>query len=182
MPGVGPAAPNIVQERLLALRQALGVGLPAGQEGVIGANLGVLDAALRNLARTVPIRQIFVTGYPEDLFYGTDANGRRVFQSCGVFDTASGLLSISEAEAEFIHEAGVTLNALLRRRCQDFGWHFVDTAPDFVGKGYCEGSMWIGAEQSCRTQGDYDGTMHPSPAGHYAAGERLAAALRQQNI
>lgn len=179
---VGPAAPNIVAERLRTLRQALGVGLPPGQEGIIGTNLNLVDLALRDLAQTVPIKQIFVTGYPEDLFYVKDARGRRVFQSCGIFDTTTGLFSISEAEGEIIHDAAVALNALLKKKCKQFGWHFVETAPDFAGKGYCEGSMWVSADESCRTQGDSEGTMHPSLDGHHAAGERISAALKKHKV
>src|SRR5690348_13375496 len=70
-------------------------------------------------------------------------------------------------------------SALLERKAAEFGWQFVPVAEDFAGRGYCAGSrsMFVNAETSCKTQGDFDGTMHPNARGHAAFGLRLREAL-----
>lgn len=179
---VGPAAPDLRAERIKALNQALGVGLPAGQEGTIGASYNVLKQALDDLSLTAPIKQVFVTGYPEDLFYVDDGKGGTKFSSCGIFETASGLLSIDANDGEIIRTAAQNLNALIQRKCAQFGWIFVPTAPAFAGKGYCEGSLWIDADESAKIQADQRGTVHPSQAGHFAAAKLIHAELVRAQV
>ncbi|MBP2269166.1 lysophospholipase L1-like esterase [Pseudarthrobacter sp. PvP004] len=179
---VGPAAPNLRAERLRALNQALGVGLPPGQEGTIGASYNVLKAAVDDLNQTVPISNVLVTGYPEDIFFVRGPDGNLKFSACGIFETQSGLLSIDQQDGKIIQEAGQNLNSLIKRKCNEFGWTFVPTAPDFAGKGYCEGSMWIDADESCRIQADQRGTMHPSIEGHHAVAKRIHAAMLKEGV
>lgn len=174
---IGPAAPDLRAERLRALYQALGEGLPAGQEGTIGISFNVLKASLDDLSQSVPIGKVFLTGYPEDLFFIKGPNGRSRFSTCGIFETRSGLLSIDREEGVLIRKAAQTLNALIARKCREFGWTFVPVAADFAGKGYCEGSMWIDADETAQIQADQKGTMHPSRLGHYAMAIRIHAAM-----
>ncbi len=61
----------------------------------------------------------------------------------------------------------------------------------FAGHGYCatpdprrpggatdrRGSYFVSAEQSCRDQGDFEGTMHPNEHGHEMYAERIVAAV-----
>jgi hypothetical protein len=178
-----PRLPKDVKAaRLKALEQALGIGLPVGQEGSIAQDLNLLNLALLDLSQTIPIKHVFLTGYPTDLFYGTNRNGQREYKTCGIFATKAGLFTITEDDAKIIHDAGVALNALLKSKCQQFGWHFVDTAPVFAQRGYCDNDLWIDADESCEKQGNQRGTMHPSWEGHYLAAQVLTAELQRYNV
>ena len=162
----------------------LGMNLPPGDKGEIEVDLETLHAKLEDLKREVPIRDIYINGYPEDLFF-VKKGGRVTFSSCGIFETQLGPLSIGQDEATMIQFVGLTLNRLLERKAREFGWHFIPLAADFAGKGYCFGgkrAMWIQATQSCRTQGDFDGTMHPTHLGHATAALRYRDALLQHTM
>ena len=103
------------------------------------------------------------------------------FSACDIFASAvGGLLDISENEATMIKNASRTINQLLKRKADEFGWHFISLAEDFAGHGYCEGgnnALWVRAEDSCNNQGDFDGTMHPTFRGHMLAARRYHDAL-----
>jgi len=130
----------------------LGVGLPPGEKGGIEVDLETLRGAIDNLSREVPVAEVYLNGYPVDLFYVEGNGGQLRFSACDIFTTQSGLLSISAADAAMIKTAGQTLNALLKRKADEFSWHFVDVAPDFAGHGYCRGdadAMFVRAETQC---------------------------------
>ena len=163
----------------------LGVGLPPGEKGGIEVDLETLHGAIDNLSREVPVAEVYLNGYPVDLFYVEGDGGQLRFSACDIFTTQSGLLSISAADAAMIKNAGQTLNALLKRKADEFSWHFVDVAPDFAGHGYCRGdadAMFVRAETSCREQGDFQGTMHPNYRGHTAYALRLSQNLLQHSM
>ena len=128
----------------------LGVGLPPGQKGGIEVDLETLRGAIDNLRHDVPVAEIYLSGYPVDLFYVKDSNGRLRFSACDIFHTKVGtLLSINDSDAAMLKSVGQTLNALLKRKAGEFGWHFVDVAPDFAGNGYCRSdadAMFVRAE------------------------------------
>lgn len=179
---IGPFAPDLRAETLRALNEALGVGLPGGQEGSIGISFNALKAALDDLNSSVPIGKVSLTGYPDDMFFVRGPRGRTRFSACGVFETRTGLLSIDREEGELIRNAARTLNALIEAKCRQFGWEFVSVAADFAGKGYCEGSMWISADETAQIQADQRGTMHPSRLGHYAMAKRIHDAMMAAGV
>jgi hypothetical protein len=168
------------------LDKLLGVNLQAGQKGQIEIDLDTLRGAIDTILRKdVQVGEIYLAGYPVDLFYVEGNDGRLQFSACDIFTTESGLFSISPAEAAMIKKAGQTLNTLLKRKAGEFGWHFVDVAADFAGRGYCRNdaqAMWVRAEESCRNQGDFDGTMHPNERGHAAYGLRYGEQLRKYSM
>jgi hypothetical protein len=111
-------------------------------------------------------RDVYITGYPTALFDATRPDGTIGFHACGVFQHG-GDLDISQSDYNLIKEKGAALNFLIQRKARQFGWHFVDVEPHFVGRGYCDdNTLWVGASESCRRQGDFQGTMHPNWYGH----------------
>jgi hypothetical protein len=159
----------------------LGVGLPAGQKGDIEVDLDTLRAAIDSLRQEVQIPVIFMSGYAEDLFF-VGSGGQLRFQACDIFTTDSGLFSIDESEAVLIKTAAQRLNALIKTKTEEFGWHYVDVKDDFAGRGYCrrdDEQMWVRAEESCMGQGDWDGTAHPNPTAHLAMAVRYRDAMQQ---
>ena len=167
------------------LDKLLGVGLPADEKGGIEVDLETLRGAVDGLRLDTPVREVYINGYPTDLFFVDGPGGPR-FSACGVFDTSiGGLFSVNESEAELIKERGTLLNALIERKATEFGWHYVDVAKDFAGHGYCRDDhekMWVGATDSCKSQGDFDGVMHPNFRGHMSVGLRYGQALEQHTL
>jgi hypothetical protein len=173
-----------VAEVKARLDQLLGVNLPAGQKGEIEVDLETLHGAIDNLRRDTPVAEVYINGYPEDLFF-VKAGANVRFSACGIFETAVGVFSISEDDAKVIKKAARIINDLLKRKADEFGWHFIPLAPDFAGHGYCQGgkkAMWIQAEQSCREQGDFDGTRHPTYLAHSIAALRYHEQLVQHTM
>jgi hypothetical protein len=182
LPGQETANRQAVQARLDEL---LGVNLPAGQRGELEANLETLDAAIRDQLVNGPgVRDIYISGYPTDLFYVRGEGGQIRFRVCELFEsvTPGVSLDISPADGELLRSRGRMLNSLIQRKAGEFGWHYVDVADDFEGNGYCTHGptrMFIHAEESCKQQLDWEGTMHPNARGHAAYGLRLSEAMRR---
>jgi hypothetical protein len=180
--GLAGTSRTEVRDRLDFL---LGVGLDEGERGGIEVDLETLRGAVDNLRRDTPVGEVYLNGYPTDLFFIEGAGGQLRFSSCDLFATESGLLNLTRAEGDLIKGRGELLNALLARKADEFGWHFVEIAPDFAGHGYCRNdaeAMWVRAETSCRTQGDFNGTMHPNIRGHTATALRYRQALLQHTM
>ncbi|MFJ8787340.1 hypothetical protein [Streptomyces sp. NPDC102476] len=165
--GHGGKSPAEVKARLDEL---LGVGLDEDAQGVIETDLRTLGAVLnQHSADDMPIRDIYINTYPTDLFFVERSGGGVEFRACDIFKTQLGVLTITRSEALAIKAAATRLNEILVTVAGDFGWHIVNITPDFDGHGYCRRDneqMWIDAETSCRTQADFDGTMHPNRRGH----------------
>jgi hypothetical protein len=162
------------ERRLGVLRRD---GFPALVEAVTGLRPG----------------QVFINEYPIGLFERMDTHGNPVDdRGCGVF---SGLdVDLSLADWLSIKQVGLDLNALIHEVAADpaNGWILVDGITEqFAGHGYCatadparpgpatnrRGSYFNSAEQSCRNQGDFEGTMHPNDYGHEVFAERIAALI-----
>jgi lysophospholipase L1-like esterase len=141
---------------------------------------------VEQLRERIGLREVYWTGYPTGLF-DTGGDLRRAeqpgFDACGLF-TGPGL-SIDSDDNDVIRDAGQALNAVIRRKAREFGWNFVPLADDFRGHGYCESDdqrYWVQAEESCRRQGDFLGTMHPNARGHEAYGNRLYQAILRRSF
>jgi lysophospholipase L1-like esterase len=120
-------------------------------------------------------RKVFITEYPTAMFDrsdGTPGGG------CGIFDSLIEL-DISAEDGRRIREAGRRLNEAVQAAADEHGWVFVDgIEAGFAGHGYCsDDSFFVHAEDSCRQQGDFEGTMHPTAAGHAVYSRCLKAAL-----
>ena len=162
------------ERRLGVLRRE---GFPALVEAVAGLRPG----------------QVFINEYPIGLFELMDAEGNPVDdRGCGVFSGLDVDLSLDDWLA--IKQVGLDLNALIHEVAADPAnrWILVDgIAEQFAGHGYCatadprrpgpatnrRGSYFNSAEQSCRNQGDFEGTMHPNEHGHEVFAERIAAVV-----
>jgi hypothetical protein len=192
MPPLGTGDDDAERRRINErLDQILGVGLPPGQKGDLENAYDALHDQITRLRRELGgIRHVYWAGYPTSLFEIRNESGRLGFRSCGVFSGPD--LDIDRRDADVIRKRGRTLNALIARKVQEFdaedtetGWHFVDVEPDFQGHGYCESAdetYFVGMEESCRTQGDFEGTMHPNFRGHAVYGLHLSRAIRRNTF
>ena len=84
------------------LNNLLGIDLPPNQKGGIEVDLETLAGAIENLRRDVPVKDIYINGYPTDLFYTQAADGRLEFRACDIFSTQLGTLAIDINEASLI--------------------------------------------------------------------------------
>ena len=132
-----------------------------------------------------------INEYPTVLFERMDAAGDPIDGGgCGIFSGPDMGLSLDDWRA--IKKIGIELNELIREVAASNGWILIDgIAERFAGHGYCatadprrpgggtnrRGSYFVSAEQSCRDQGDFEGTMHPNEYGHEVYAERIAAAV-----
>jgi hypothetical protein len=137
--------------------------------------------------------QVSINEYPIGLFERMRADGSPFDErGCGVFSGPDVDLSLDDWLA--IKQLGVKLNALIHDVAADPDnrWILIDAiAEQFAGHGYCatadpsrpgpatnrRGSYFNSAEQSCRNQGDFEGTMHPNEHGHEVFAERIAAVI-----
>lgn len=177
--GDDAAARRNIQDTLDKL---LGVGLPAGQIGDLEVRFNTLHREVEAIRTASGIGEIYITGYPTDLFY-VMKGGSAEFKACGVFTGAD--LDISPPDGKVIKQVGLMLNMLLERKAREFGWHFIDIEADFAGRGYCASdakTYWVRAEESCRRQGDFNGMMHPNRSGQAAYALRLSEALRKHTF
>lgn len=136
-------------------------------------------------------RQVYINEYPIVLFERMDAAGDPIDGGgCEIFSGPDLDLSLDDWRA--IKKLGVDLNALIHEVAAANRWIVVDgIAERFAGHGYCatadprrpggarnrRGSYFVSAEQSCRNQGDFEGTMHANEHGHEVYAERIAAAV-----
>ena len=178
--GNDAAARQAVADRLDRL---LGVGLPAGQPGELEVRFNTLRREVDALRQDPGVDEVYISGYPTAPFSNRDANGDLEFRSCGIFLGPD--LSISVGDNAVLESRGQQLNDLIRRKAEEFGWHYVDVADEFQGHGYCssdDSTFWVRAEESCRRQGDFRGTMHPNYRGHAVYALALATALREHTF
>jgi hypothetical protein len=147
--------------------------------------------ALAEAVAALRPRQVYINEYPIVLFERMDAAGSPIDGSgCGIFSGPDLDLSLDDWLA--IKQLGAELNALIHEVAADNGWILIDgIAEAFAGHGYCatadparpggaanrRGSYFVSAEQSCRNQGDFEGTMHPNEHGHEVYAERIVAAV-----
>ncbi|CAN5800299.1 hypothetical protein BH18ACT2_BH18ACT2_19920 [soil metagenome] len=136
-------------------------------------------------------RQVYINEYPIVLFERMDAAGNPIDGGgCGIFSGPD--LDLSRDDWLEIKKLGTTLNQLIRDVAAANGWILIDGIEEaFAGHGYCatpdprrpggatdrRGSYFVSAEQSCRDQGDFEGTMHPNEHGHEMYAERIVAAV-----
>jgi GDSL-like Lipase/Acylhydrolase family len=136
-------------------------------------------------------RQVYINEYPIVLFEQLDAAGNPIDRGgCDIFSGPD--LDLSLDDWLEIKKLGAELNQLIHEVAAANGWILVDgIAAAFAGHGYCatadprrpgeaanrRGSYFNSAEQSCRTQGDFEGTMHPNEHGHEVYAERIVATV-----
>lgn len=120
-------------------------------------------------------KAVLIPEYPTSMF--DDKNGKPA-DGCDFFDF-TGPMGIQKNDAELIEEMGNRLNDVIRAAADKHGWTVATgVAADFKRHGYCsESSWWVFAEQSCKRQGDLEGTMHPNTAGTLAVAKRLGVEL-----
>lgn len=119
----------------------------------------------------IDAKAVFLTGYPAALFDSKRA--------CGVFDNL-GFLVVSKSESELITDFGERLNVALADAARRYGWHFVDGIDAaFRSHGYCSSTTYFrSATESCRMQGDFDGTVHPNERGTRVIANAIAREVR----
>jgi lysophospholipase L1-like esterase len=162
--------------------------------GQIADGLQALPGRYRRLAKVVRDEldpgRVFFTTYPTGLFDTADGG----FRACGIFSPPF-VEGMSQADNDVIEEMGVKLNEKITQAVQELDthptvlldvdrWHVVDgIAKSFAGRGYCASTrFFVQLGESCRTQGDIDGTMHPNARGHRAYAAHIEQALREHML
>ena len=125
-------------------------------------------------------RHVFLVEYPTGLFDRVKNGDVTSEPGCGIFEGLD--QDIDREDAEAIATVGRELNEMLRRVANRHGWIMIDGIDGgFAGHGYCdEDTFFVGAEASCRQQGDFDGTMHPNHKGHQVYKDRIVATLKDR--
>jgi len=141
---------------------------------------GDLEELESTISRLLNVRQVYLTEYPTGLF---DGDSGRPQEGCGLFNTAE-TFQISQADARRMEAFGRELNETLRSAANEFGWIYVDGIDEgFEGHGYCSSDPYfVRAEESCRKQGDFMGTMHPNEEGHRVYKQQLMSAIQEHTI
>lgn len=177
----GMSAANRAQVRA-RLDVLLGVGLLPGQKSPLEVLYDVVFDQVERLREAPGVGEVYISGYPTDLFFQWTGEGQTErFHACDIFSSAVDL-NIDINDAILIRDRGNLLNALIQRKANEFHWHYIDVAPSFEGRGYCdpsESALWVRAEQSCLQQGDFQGTMHPNYRGHKIYGFLLQREIRR---
>lgn len=149
-------------------------------------HLEALPDKLKELAQaveTLDARQVYLMQYPTAHFETIDERGKAVVESgCGIFDGPD--MDIDGKDAQIIKESGAALNRILQRMAREQGWILVDgIAESFSGHGLCaQEPYFISADESCRIQGDFEGTMHPNADGHKAYGACIRKSVNKYTI
>lgn len=124
---------------------------------------------LNNMLKdSLNIKHILITEYPNSFF---DNRQGEVEAGCGFFKGKLWAKEITRADARAIKLLANELNQKIKTLAKEFGWIYVDgVAERFAGRGYCTGenSFYIGAEKSCKEQGDLLGVLHPNINGQWA--------------
>ena len=131
--------------------------------------------------RKINVSNIIVTEYPWPIFSTeNDENAR----GCELFDIVSSedhILGVTGDEAILFHEIGQDLSLAMKETAIKYNWNFIDgIANAFKGHGYCaNNSYYIHARESCLTQGNIKGTMHPNIKGHEIVGKKIYEILKK---
>lgn len=137
-----------------------------------------LDRLAAEIAKLNP-GHVFITPYPLAQFDVVNEDGEVESRSgCGIFDGPK--MEVDGKDAELMKETGKELNATLQEAARKHGWHYVnDIVEGFAGHGRCSDEKYFySAEESCFTQGDFRGTMHPNLKGYRVYADAIAAAVR----
>ncbi|MEM6321144.1 MAG: RICIN domain-containing protein [Bacteroidota bacterium] len=129
-----------------------------------------LDKMLKD---SLNIQHILVTEYPNSFF---DNRSGEAEKGCGFFHGKLIVKEISTADARGIKLLANELNQKIRQLADELGWIYVDGIVErFAGHGYCteENSFYVGAEKSCKGQGDLLGVLHPNLNGQMAYANAL---------
>jgi hypothetical protein len=120
---------------------------------------------------------VLINEYSGHLF--NKGNGRPG-DGCGVFDSGK-FFKISSADAFVLDSMGILLNGEIRANASALGWRLVTGISDqFLTHGYCSSVPYYkGASESCTTQGDFMGTMHPNERGTRVYARAIARELRR---
>jgi lysophospholipase L1-like esterase len=122
---------------------------------------------------------VFITPYPLAQFDVINEEGEVETRSgCGIFDGPD--MDVDAKDAQLMKESGKKLNAKLQEAARRHGWHYVDGIVEgFAGHGRCSDDKYFySAEESCFTQGDFRGTLHPNRKGYRVYADAIVSAVR----
>ena len=149
-------------------------------DGEFSRNMDDLREAIQTRLRP---RHVLIAEYPTGLFSKPGAEGAVVDgRGCEIFASDTFDLDVEKEDSRFIRAIGVKLNAKILEKAEAFRWGVIggiDRA--FEGHGYCSNlPCWVKAEQSCRQQGNFDGTMHPNARGQKRIRSAVVRAVRRK--
>ena len=154
-----------------------------------------------HVGRIAPADRVYLTHYPDvtrdengafcdpmlDLLAEVREIGSRSLNlNFGQGSTPTGIYSREAAwayDGAGIGRTGIVtgLNAAVSQLHGTYGWHVVDGIADaWRTHGYCAADPWVvRLKRSLPTQGNQDGTLHPTVAGHAFTGMRIAEELKK---
>lgn len=140
------------------------------------------DELKKEIDEKLKPRKVYMLEYPTGLFEKMKDGQIIDGGACGVFEGPDMDLDVKDGKE--VKALGVDLNALIKKKCDDFGWIFITgIADEFAGHGYCASdTFWVGAEESCRNQADFEGMMHPNEKGHAVYKRKIEEALLKNMI
>jgi hypothetical protein len=134
--------------------------------------------AINKKIKELNVGAVIINEYPGALFHNRAGNPER---GCGVFSTLK-FWRVSKRDAVAVTRMGVLLNEEVKLAADHFGWRLVGgLATSYDKHGYCTGnqSYYVSATNSCDTQGDFEGMMHPNELGTAIYAKALERELRR---
>ena len=153
------------------------------------AKIKELGAGYQRLASEIDSglapKTVYITEYPTGIFDLDDGS----VGACGLFDL--GIAQVTKEDVDLISYLGKKLNEMIAASVTAINtetrgqprayWYLVDGIDgSFARHGYCaKESYFRQAEESCRHQGDINGTMHPNGSGHRAYASHIEQFLKK---
>jgi hypothetical protein len=125
--------------------------------------------------KKLKFRKAMIVEYPVSLFE-TMRNGKVVDgESCGIFYSELSGLTLEKEDGILFKKLGNDLNKVIAYEANRFNWVYVDGIADaFLGHGYCApDTYYVGAEESCQKQDDFQGMVHPNEKGNKIIGKAI---------
>lgn len=139
------------------------------------------EALDKKIKETLNPRFVLIAEYPTGFFGATDKNGKTVLKAdCSIFKTIADA-DIDFKDARLVRDLSDQLNEQVKLAAKKHNWILVDGIADEFGKhGNCaEESYFVSAEQSFKTQGDWNGMFHPNAKGHNLYAKRIAEKIKE---
>jgi lysophospholipase L1-like esterase len=139
------------------------------------------DRLATRIREKLDVKQVYISEYPDP----THTDSGAYCSEIRFIDAGAGVVDgvINSDEVPWAHQAVVLkLNRAVLAAAQKHGWKPISgIAQDFRKHGYCATDHWmVRYDESTRSQGNIDGTLHPNAAGYEAIARHLLAAVEEE--